>query len=317
MEPREPKTAAGSGGARPSISSPDRASDITNGLADAVMLWFEANARPLPWRLDPTPWGVLVSEVMLQQTPVARVQPVWTEWMARWPAPPDLAAEQPAAAIRAWGRLGYPRRALRLHSAAVAITHDHDGRVPSTYPDLRALPGIGDYTAAAVVSFAFSGRATVLDVNVRRLLARALSGHPSTPAHVTAAERRLADSLVPLHSPARWAAASMELGQVVCTARNPDCHRCPLADRCAWLAAGRPGAAERTTKPQAFAGTDRQVRGLIINRLRTSPATSADLQALWPSDPPQLARALDSLVADGLVDPVAPDHFALPGDPPT
>ena len=283
-------------------------------LVRTVVAWFDANSRPLPWRLQPTPWGVLVSEVMLQQTPVNRVEPVWTAWMARWPTPPDLAAEQPAAAIRAWGRLGYPRRALRLHGAAVAITNDHSGRVPSNYEALLALPGVGDYTAAAVLSFAYNGRATVLDVNVRRLLARAISGQASTPAHVTAAERRLADALIPLDAPARWAAASMELGQVICTARNPDCPHCPLSDRCAWLAAGQPGADERTTRPQAFAGTDRQVRGLIIDRLRTSSATSADLQDLWPTDPLQLSRALDSLVADGLVDPIAENTFTLPGD---
>ncbi len=302
--------------AGPAAAAPGRWGEADH-VVRTVVAWFDANSRPLPWRLQPTPWGVLVSEVMLQQTPVARVEPVWRDWLTRWPAPPDLAAEPPAAAIRAWGRLGYPRRALRLHGAAVAITAHHDGQVPSCYDALIALPGVGDYTAAAVVSFAFGGRATVLDVNVRRLLARAVSGQASTPAHLTAAERRLADALVPRDAAARWAAASMELGQVVCTARNPDCARCPLADRCAWLAAGRPGADERTTKPQAFAGTDRQVRGLIIDRLRTGSATTADLQALWPADPQQLSRALDSLTADGLVDPIAPDTFTLPGDPAT
>ncbi|MFI0431938.1 MAG: A/G-specific adenine glycosylase [Candidatus Nanopelagicales bacterium] len=284
-------------------------------LAPTIVRWFDASARSLPWRTDPTPWGVLVSEVMLQQTPVARVEPVWTDWLRRWPTPSALAGDSPAAAIRAWGRLGYPRRALRLHAAASAITAEHDGLVPTRYRELIALPGIGDYTASAVVSFAFAGRATVLDVNVRRLFARLLEGQPSTTPHVTAAERRLADALVPEHEPARWAAATMELGQVVCTARNPDCDRCPVADRCAWLAAGKPGADQRTTKPQSFIGTDRQVRGLIVERLRAGGASRLQLDALW-TDVLQLARALDSLVADGLVDPVTSDTFALPGDPP-
>jgi A/G-specific adenine glycosylase len=285
-------------------------------LAPTIVEWFDGNARALPWRVNPTPWGVLVSEVMLQQTPVARVEPVWTDWLRRWPTPPDLAADSPAAAIRAWGRLGYPRRALRLHAAGSVITAQHAGEVPSTYEELIDLPGIGDYTASAVVSFAFAGRATVLDVNIRRLFARLLEGQPSTTPHVTAAERRLAEALVPEHEPARWAAATMELGQVVCTARNPECDRCPVAGRCAWLAAGKPGAHQRTTKPQNFIGTDRQVRGLIVDRLRAGGATANELAELWP-DPTQLARALDSLAADGLVDPVTPDRFTLPGDPPT
>lgn len=284
-------------------------------LHTPLMGWYDDNARDLPWR-DPaaTSWAVMVSEFMLQQTPVARVLPVYDAWIRRWPTPADLAAAPSGEAVRAWGRLGYPRRALRLHASATVITAEHGGQVPADPAVLRGLPGVGDYTAAAVLSFAYNGRATVLDVNVRRLLARAISGQASTPAHVTAAERRLADALIPLDAPARWAAASMELGQVICTARNPDCPHCPLSDRCAWLAAGQPGADERTTRPQAFAGTDRQVRGLIIDRLRTSSATSADLQDLWPTDPLQLSRALDSLVADGLVDPIAENTFTLPGD---
>lgn len=256
----------------------------------------------------------MVSEFMLQQTPVNRVLPVWQQWLERWPAPTDLAADSPAEAIRAWGRLGYPRRAMRLHAASVAITEQHGGTVPDAYEELVALPGVGDYTAAAIVSFAFGGRAVVMDVNIRRFLARYLSGEPAAPAHVTAAERALAASLVPDESPAVWAAATMELGQTVCTARDPACSRCPVSASCAWLAAGRPGVDQRTTRPQRYAGTDRYVRGLIMARLREGPATAPDLRALWPADPIQLNRALDSLVTDGLVDPSGENRFTLPGD---
>lgn len=283
-------------------------------LAEALSDWFAVNARALPWRVEPTPWGVLVSEFMLQQTPVSRVLPVWQNWLERWPAPADLAAEPVAEALRAWGRLGYPRRAMRLHASAAAITEEHGGEVPNTYESLMALPGVGDYTAAAVISFAFGGRAVVMDVNIRRFLARFFYGQPSAPAHITAAERALAESLVPATEPALWAAATMELGQTICTARDPACDRCPVAAGCAWLAAGKPGAEQRTTRPQRFQGTDRYVRGLIMARLREGPATAAELQTLWHDDRVQLDRALDSLVTDGLVDPVTQDRFTLPGD---
>ena len=283
-------------------------------LSGTLAAWFRANARDLPWRASPTPWGVLVSEFMLQQTPVARVLPVWQEWLARWPAPSDLAVEPVAEAIRAWGRLGYPRRAMRLHATAVAIHAQHGGAVPGTYEELIALPGVGDYTAAAVVSFAFGGRAVVMDVNIRRFLARYFRGEPAPATHITAAERALAAALMPAHGPDLWAAATMELGQTVCTARDPACERCPVASGCAWLAAGRPGAASRTSRPQKYAGTDRYVRGLIMARLREAPATTPELRALWPQDPSQLDRALDSLVADGLVDPSGSARFALPGE---
>lgn len=283
-------------------------------LAEALSDWFVANARALPWRVEPTPWGVLISEFMLQQTPVNRVLPVWQQWLERWPAPADLAAEPAAEALRAWGRLGYPRRAMRLHAAAVTITEEHGGRVPDSYEALIALPGVGDYTAAAVISFAFGGRAVVMDVNIRRFLARYFQSQPSAPAHITAAERALAEALVPAVDPAKWAAATMELGQTICTAREPACDRCPVAAGCAWLAAGKPGADQRTTRPQRYEGTDRYVRGLIMARLRDGPATPADLRAVWPDHPEQLDRALDSLVCDGLVDPVAHDRFTLPGD---
>jgi A/G-specific adenine glycosylase len=282
-------------------------------LDEPILAWFHAHSRPLPWRISPTPWGVLVSEVMLQQTPVKRVDPVWRAWMERWPTPDALAAEPAAAAIKAWGRLGYPRRALRLHATAVIITNELNGEVPHEYDELRTLPGIGDYTAAAVVSFAYGGRAVVLDVNVRRLLARLLDGQAAPAGHVTATERARAADLVPDRDPPGWAAATMELGQVVCTARDPRCEQCPVADACLWRARSYPDAHARTTRPQGFVGTDRQVRGLIVERLRSGGAVRSDIDVLWP-DAIQLARALDSLVQDGLVDPIAPGRYALPGD---
>lgn len=280
-----------------------------------VLDWYDRSARELPWRRpDASPWGVLVSEVMLQQTGVARVEPVWRTWMARWPGPADLAAEPSGEAVRAWGRLGYPRRALRLHQAAGAIVHRHGGAVPEAYDDLLALPGIGGYTAAAVASFAFRGRHAVLDTNVRRVHARVLGGAEHAPTAQTAAELRRAEDLLPDDpaTAARWGVAVMELGALVCTARTPRCGACPVADRCRWRLAGRPAYDGPARRAQTYAGTDRQVRGLLLAVLRDAEgAVGADaLDAVWP-DAAQRARALDGLVADGLVEPMD-EGFALP-----
>ncbi len=261
---------------------------------------------------------MLVSEVMLQQTPVARVVPVYQDWMARWPAPGDLAADAPGDAVRAWGRLGYPRRALRLHAAATAITTRHGGAVPDTVPELLALPGIGEYTARAVAAFAFGARTPVVDVNVHRVLSRAVRGTDDR-APAGAADRRAVEELLPQEPAvaARFSAALMELGALVCTASRPDCSSCPLVGRCRWVAAGRPPAttARRT---QTWAGTDRQVRGRIMAALRaaTTPVPERELAAVWP-DVDQWRRCLDSLLADGLAEVTGRDPagrvFALPG----
>ncbi|WP_042216387.1 A/G-specific adenine glycosylase [Demequina mangrovi] len=280
---------------------------------DAVRKWFHEAGRELPWRDGGTsPWGVLVSEIMLQQTPVVRVEPVWHAWMERWPTPAALAASTQADAIRAWGRLGYPRRAKRLWECAVALVERHDGEVPSTLEELRTLPGIGDYTAAAVVSFAFRGRATVLDTNVRRVIGRAWRGEALPAAHQTVAERALAASLVPQddEGAADWAAASMELGALVCTARVARCDECPLASSCAWLAAGRPGLAEAPRRTQPWHGTDRQVRGRIMAVLRaaSSPVNVTGHATLEDVEPGQLDRCLEGLVEDGLVTVVSADR---------
>ena len=285
-------------------------------LHEPVLRWYDEHARDLPWRAPgATPWAILVSEFMLQQTPVARVLPVWTAWLAAWPTPAALATEPAGEAVRAWGRLGYPRRALRLHAAARVIVERHDGQVPASYDALRALPGIGDYTAAAVASFAYRQRHVVLDTNVRRVLARAVSGTEFPSVAVTRAERELATRLLPedLTDAAHWAVAVMELGALVCTATNPGCERCPLLDRCAWVGAGRPAHDGPARKVQAYTGTDRQCRGRLLAVLRDTEASvpRAALAAAWP-DQPQRERALASLVTDGRVVALPDGRFALP-----
>jgi A/G-specific adenine glycosylase len=287
-------------------------------LAAIAIRWFDRNARDLPWR-DPAagPWGVLVSEVMLQQTPVVRVLPAWRDWMARWPTPPDLAADPPAEAIRAWGRLGYPRRALRLHACAVALTERHGGTVPADLDALLALPGVGAYTARAVAAFAYGQRQPVVDTNVRRLVARAATGLADAGPATTAADLDATERLLP-SDPARAARASaafMELGALVCTARGPRCGECPLAQACAWRLAGGVLGAGPTRRPQRYEGTDRHVRGLLMAVLRETPGPvfRDRLDMVW-ADGEQRDRALAGLLADGLVEPVGGDRYALAGE---
>ena len=285
-----------------------------NLLHAPVLDWYEDNARDLPWRAaDATPWGVLVSEIMLQQTPVVRVLPIWHEWMDRWPTPAALAAEQPGEAVRHWGRLGYPRRALRLHACARAITDEHGGEVPSDHETLLSLPGIGEYTAAAVASFAYGGRHAVLDTNVRRVFARAVRAEEYPPTATSAAERRLAETLLPELGAARWGVAVMELGALVCTARAPRCADCPISQVCAWRLAGKPPHAGPARKGQTYAGTDRQCRGRLLEVLRKAhgPVPKAALDVVW-DDAVQRERALDGLIADGLAEHLDDGTYRLP-----
>ncbi|MGH3786721.1 MAG: A/G-specific adenine glycosylase [Pseudonocardiaceae bacterium] len=281
-----------------------------------LIAWFDAHARDLPWREpDTTPWGVLVSEFMLQQTPVHRVAGVWEQWLARWPTPSSLAAETPGTAVRAWGKLGYPRRALRLHAAATAIAGQHDDVVPADVELLLALPGIGAYTARAVAAFGYGHRVPVVDTNVRRVIARAVHGTAESEQPSTSRDLSDVDGVLPEAQPARFCAALMELGAVVCTARRPRCVDCPVAGECRWLRAGRPAGTARGRPGQRFAGTDRQVRGLLLDVLRAAadPVPQARLDAVW-LDAPQRERCLGSLLVDGLVEQAQDGHFALPGE---
>ncbi len=290
-------------------------------LVERVVEWFAGARRDLPWRrVECSAWGVLVSEVMLQQTPVVRVEPAWRAWMERWPTPADLAAASTADVLRAWDRLGYPRRALRLQECARALVERHDGVVPDDEVALRALPGIGEYTAAAVRAFAFGRRSVVVDTNVRRVLARTIGGTALPAPSPTAAERVVAAAVVPEHDDeaAAWAASSMELGALVCTARSPRCGDCPVADLCAWRLAGYPDdehAHRRRT--QAWHGTDRQCRGRIMAVLRRSDdAVPRDaLDAALATDPQdaQVTRCLAGLIEDGLIEQT-PNGYRLPTD---
>ena len=257
----------------------------------------------------------MVSEFMLQQTPVERVRGPWAAWLDRWPTPEALAAAPAGEAVRAWGRLGYPRRALRLHQAAVAITDRFDGQVPRDLESLRSLPGVGSYTAAAITSFAYGRRAVVLDTNVRRVIARVALGAAYPTTAPSRLELAVAERLAPREPAraARWAVASMELGAVVCVARTPRCGDCPVRDLCAWRRAGAPAWSGPPRRGQAYAGTDRQARGALLAVLRSAdePISGDELAAAW-SDPTQRERALASLVADGLVVATGPDLYCLP-----
>jgi A/G-specific adenine glycosylase len=283
--------------------------------AAALLGWYEREQRDLPWRRPGvTAWQILVSEFMLQQTPVARVEPIWREWVARWPTPSATAAASAADVLRAWGKLGYPRRAKRLHECAIAIAGEHGDEVPDDVETLLTLPGVGAYTARAVASFAYGRRVPVVDTNVRRVIARAVHGRADSPASV----RDLDDveALLPNGPDAqRFSVALMELGATVCTARSPRCGLCPLSV-CAWRSAGFPAATVQARKPQRYAGTDRQVRGRLLDVLRSNatPVTRAQLDVAWLSDTSQRDRALDSLLTDGLVEQTTAGLFALAGE---
>ena len=284
-------------------------------LATPLIAWYRDHARDLPWRRPGFgAWGVLVSEFMLQQTPVSRVIPHLTAWLERWPAPADLAAASPADAVHQWANLGYPRRALWLHRAAVEIAERHGNAVPRDVGDLLALTGIGDYTARAVAVFAYGDRHPVVDTNTRRVLARVIDGRsqPGPPAKTDLAAM---EAVLPPDDAdaAVMNAAAMELGAVVCTARAPRCEVCPVAELCAWRAAGYPDTGDARRRQARYEGSDRQARGAALKVLReASPAAVpvADVIADWP-DARQRDRAIDSLIADGLVEAVE-DLLRLP-----
>ena len=287
----------------------------------SLVAWYRASARDLPWRRPGVAaWPILVSEFMLQQTQVSRVLPAYETWLARWPTARDLAASTPADAVRQWGRLGYPGRALRLHASAQAIASRHDGEVPASLPELRALPGVGAYTAAAVATFAYGQRHAVLDTNVRRVLSRLVGGRDfAARSAASVAEMAMAESLLPPaegRRAATWSVALMELGALVCTAKRPACDICPLAADCAWRLGGSP-ANPAPRRVQRYEGTDRQCRGAVLAVLRAAhrPVPKAEFGACWP-DADQRARVLAALIADGLAEEHKAGTIGLPGDSP-
>ena len=279
------------------------------------MTWFSRNARALPWRdASTTPWQVLVSEIMLQQTPAARVAPRYSEWITRWPDAMSLSQATPAQVLRQWDRLGYPNRALRLHHTARIVSSEWAGELPTTYLDLVALPGIGDYTANAILSFAYGQRSVVLDTNIRRVITRVWHGHERPGSSISAEEREHADSLVPRQPSraAQWNIAIMEFGALLCTAHNPQCPTCPIRNQCAWRLAGYP-ASTQVVRTQKFIGTDRQVRGKILAVLRDSMSSLPRDAFLDTSlDEGQRNRALESLIADGLIEVTRAQRYRLP-----
>lgn len=294
-------------------------------LVTRVIDWFETHQRDFPWR-DPDcgAWGVLVSEIMSQQTQMSRVEPKWREFMALWPTPADMAKAPVAEVIRRWDRLGYPRRAVSLHACATAIVARHSGEVPASREALLALPGVGNYTSAAVASFAFNLREPVVDTNIRRVLAR--TRHGDELAWRPSARRDEDEMLAVLPlDPTRaalWNAGSMELGAVVCQARRPLCEQCPVRDLCAWRAAGYPKSAAPARKQPKFAGSDRQLRGQIMallrqraegvaiaevpDLLRPSEASRVDVQHSL-----RVLQLAESLVSDGLAEKSA-ERLHLP-----
>ncbi|CAB4782288.1 MAG: hypothetical protein F2720_05325 [Actinobacteria bacterium] len=281
-----------------------------NPLEKPIVNWFKKNKRDLPWR-NTTPWGVMVSEYMLQQTPVNRVLPKWHEWMKRWPTPKDLAKATPAEVITAWGRLGYPRRALRLHAAAQIIAEDFNNQVPTETHILQTLPGIGEYTAAAITAFAFEQQSLVMDVNIRRLLTRIIDGneHPKPAPTVKEKASRLA--LQPTKNAHIWAAATMELGALVCTSKNPICEKCPVISQCNWRKNGYPKT-DLVRKSQDWHGTDRKCRGTIVQALRENQSlTENAIMKLWP-DQSQVEKALKTLQADLLIEAIPRNRYRLP-----
>ena len=281
-----------------------------NQLEKPITSWFKKNKRDLPWRKT-TPWGVMVSEYMLQQTPVNRVLPKWDEWMRRWPTPKDLAKATPAEVITAWGRLGYPRRALRLHAAAQIIAEDFNNQVPEDPATLQTLPGIGEYTAAAIGAFAFEKQTLVMDVNIRRLLTRIIDGNEHPKPAPTTREKASRLALQPSKNAHIWSAATMELGALVCTSKNPICEKCPVIGQCNWRKNGYPKT-DLLRKSQDWHGTDRKCRGTIVQALRENESlTENAIKKLWP-DESQVEKALKTLQADLLIEAIPRKRYRLP-----
>ncbi|HEU5150230.1 MAG TPA: A/G-specific adenine glycosylase [Iamia sp.] len=268
------------------------------GLVVELAAWFGAEGRDLPWRRTRDPWAILVSELMLQQTGVARVEPRFHAFLARFPTPAACAAAPAGDVVEEWRGLGYNRRAVNLHRAAVAVVEQHGGALPVTLEGLLALPGVGPYTARAVLAFAHERPVACMDVNVARALSR-LTGAPIAQA--------TADGLAATadeHAPGgawAWNQAVMELGATACRPR-PDCAACPVARRCAWIGSGAPDPWVRARPQSRFEGSDRQGRGRLVDALRRGAVAEADVPAAmgWPDDVERAERVAATLLADGL-----------------
>jgi A/G-specific adenine glycosylase len=290
--------------------------EVLTPLQRDLLDWGERARRDLPWRRTRDPWAVLVSELMLQQTQAPRVVPKFEVFLERFPTVGDCAAASVGEIVDAWHGLGYNRRAVNLHRAAVVVAERHGGVVPDDLDALLALPGIGPYTARAVLVFAFERDIGLVDTNAGRFVARALAGHA-----VTAAEgQRLADGAVPAGEAWAWGQAVFDLGAAVCTKRAPACDRCPVVDSCAWAHSGWPpsdpaiGSAGVSTGQSPFAGSFRQGRGRLVSVLRSGPIApgSVAVASGWPDDAERAARAVASLVADGLAVVDAQGTVSLP-----
>lgn len=259
-------------------------------------------SRDLPWRQTRDPWAVLVSEAMLQQTQVLRVAPRWAGFLARFPTPSACADATVGAVVAEWAGLGFNRRPVALHAAATACVAHHGGTVPDVLEDLLALPGVGPYTARAVLAFAFERDVGVLDVNAARVLARAVAGRRLGLREAQA----LADATVPPGRGWAWNQAVLDHGATVCRKSSPACGDCPVAAWCAWRRAGGPdpaaGSAATGSRQSPFLGSDRQGRGCLVAALIAGPVPVERLAATcgWPGDEARAAAVAAALVGEGL-----------------
>lgn len=280
---------------------------MVNHFTSGLLNWSEPTRRDLPWRATRDPWAVLVSETMLQQTQADRVVPRYEEFLCRFPTPTACSAAPVGTVLALWVGLGYNRRAVNLHRAATVIAGRHHGRVPDRLDELVGLPGVGAYTARAVLAFAFERQVGVVDTNAARVLARAVAGRRLERS----AAQQLADSLVPTGGGWAWNQAMLDLGALVCTARRPRCDACPVAVHCIWAGRGgeppdpASGSAGTSGGQSRFAGSDREGRGRLVAALVRGPVAAGDVAVVagWPGQEDRAARVAAGLVADGLAAP--------------